>query len=80
MAWKNSNCAWNNGDLGGILSGTCPLSLQMAWIDFNSWFRHLSGIFSQMIILKKTWARLGQVGIMRLVWDTFNCSDILRFV
>ncbi len=32
----------------GILSGTCPLFSQMAWINFNGFLRGLSGIFSQI--------------------------------
>ncbi len=32
----------------GILSGTCPLFSQMAWINFNGFSRGLSGIFFQI--------------------------------
>ncbi len=52
LAWKekSSNYAQNNCNSCEILSGMCPLFLQMAQINFNSWLIHLSGIFSQIYL------------------------------
>ncbi len=58
-----------------FFSGTCPLFLQMAWISFNGFSRHLSGIFSQIDnLLSQT--KLGEVGGSRLVQVTYICNDL----
>ncbi len=56
-----------------ILFGTCPLFFQMAQIDFNS----VWNIFSNDQF-KKTWARLGLVGILRLVWVALINEETAR--
>ncbi len=45
---KSSNYA-KKCNMCGILSGTCQLFLQMAFFNFNSWSRYLTGIIFQMI-------------------------------
>ncbi len=62
-----------NGNTCGILSGTCPLFSQMAWINLIVDWDICLGYFSYDHF-KKTQARLGQVRILRLVWVTFDCN------
>ncbi len=52
----------------GILSGTYPLFLQMARINFNGFSRGLSGIFSQIDNFKSLEQILEKWGI----WDSFE--------
>ncbi len=79
--WKYKPQVWlKNGNLCGFLSWTCPLLSHMAQINFNSWSRCLSWVFSQINDFKdlnKTW-RGGDFETC-LIYFHLLCSFIQNF-
>ncbi len=59
---KLKNCS-KKDNLYGILSGTCPLYLEMSRINFNGFLRGLSGIFSQINNFKSLEQNSEKLGI-----------------